>query len=143
MTDSCEEKWCIMCKAMLPTTAFSPSILKSGQKRCASCCKEVVRQYRKNEPLATVLLTIQRREKRLGGVCTITRVGDIRTVLAAYSNRCMATGKTGERLTLIRIDANEPMSLENAIPVCSSFARHHPVFPPSLVKNVERFKNMQ
>jgi hypothetical protein len=55
----------------------------------------------------------------------------------------MATGKTGERLTLTRINADELMSLENAVPVCSSFARHNPLFPASLVKNVERFKNMQ
>ena len=92
--------------------------------------------------VATALRTIQKREKRLGGICALTGVADIRSVLVAYANRCMATGKNGERLTLVRINADEPLSMENAIPVCAAFARNHPTFPPMLMKNVERFKNM-
>ena len=131
-----EKVQCSHCSAWLERRCFPPSALKGAyaQKRCTKCGNAANKMSRHKEPLITTYRSIRRREKRAGKECTLSCYSDVRAVFERHKYRCAATGvcAQGPQLTLIRVRAEEPLGINNAVPVLIQFARHHACLPESL-----------
>lgn len=54
-------------------------------------------------------------------------VHDMIAIMAKYNNACIVTGRKApeHKLTLVRVSDNCEMGPNNAVPVCTTYARRH------------------
>ena len=84
---------------------------------------------------------IRRREKAKG-VDVVVDLRDVKAIMEQYEHRCVVTGKAApeHKLTLIRVKEEEPMTIDNAVPVAVSYARTHPTLPSQYRSNIKTTK---
>lgn len=116
--DGSKEARCRVCTIYKPVSAFHPCAIKRSAYVCKLCCNKkmsIVQKTRMNNPYMRLATSIRTRERKNGRISTIT-AQDVEAAFLKYQNACVLTQRRidgGAKMSLVPIDAQQPLSKEN------------------------------